>query len=52
MCNRIQMKNTNEVMAELSVTKQTLKLLLVLPVYLLPGIRKNFLFRTPLISQF
>lgn len=37
------MKNTNEVMAELSVTKQTLKLLLVLPVYL-PGIRKNFLF--------
>lgn len=52
MCNWIQIKNTNEVMAALSVTKQTLKLLLVLPIYLLPGIRKNFLFGTPLISQF
>lgn len=41
MCNWIQMKNANEVMAELSVTKQTLKLLLVFSVYLLPGTKQK-----------
>lgn len=45
MCNWNQMwKTINEGTAELSVTKQTLELLLALHVYLLPGIRKNFLF--------
>lgn len=44
MCNWIQIKNTNEVMTEISVTEQTLTLLLLLPAYLLPGIWKNFLF--------